>query len=357
MTTSKDFGVFLPIANGGWIISKNTPPLDGLYQSNRDAALIADRIGLDFIMSMAKWRGFGGETEHWKVSMESMTMMAALAEATSTVRVWATMHALVHNPAVVAKMITTLDHISGGRAGLNIVAGAYREEFSQMGAWDDALTHADRYALADEWIAVIKALWSEPSVDFDGRFFTMEDCQIFPKPISRPRPDLISAGQSDRGFDFATTHADACFIGGRTDEERRAHSRKGREAAARKGKTIKVYSMCTVIHEDTDDKAQALLQHFEDGRDLGAITTQMRSWGMDPEKIADAAKRIGASQNHTVVGSPATCRELVEQYLEYCELDGVMLIFPDYVKGLEMFGSEILPKLRERYGAAPAETA
>ncbi|MEZ5937951.1 MAG: LLM class flavin-dependent oxidoreductase [Hyphomonadaceae bacterium] len=343
---NKKYGVFLPIANGGWIISKNTPELTGLYAQNRTAAQISDRIGLDFIMSMAKWRGFGGETNHWAVSMESMVMMAGLAEVTSKVKVWATMHALLHNPAVVAKMVTTLDHISKGRAGLNIVAGAYREEFAQMGAWDDALTHADRYQRAEEWITIIKRLWSEPSVDFEGRFFKMDDCQSDPKPLSKPRPDLICAGQSDRGFDFATSHADACFIGGRSDEERRTHSRRARAVAAEKGKTIKVFAMCTVIHDDTDAKADAMLSHFEDGRDMGAIMAQMKSWGMEPEKIASMAGKIGASQNHTIVGSPATCREKLESYLDYCELDGVMLIFPDYVTGLEMFGAEILPKLR-----------
>ncbi len=353
----KMFGVFLPIANGGWIISKNAPNLDGLYQTNRDAALIADKIGLDFIMSMAKWRGFGGETDHWRTSMESMTMMAGLAEVTEKVKVWATMHALLHNPAVVAKMVTTLDHISKGRAGLNIVAGAYREEFSQMGAWNDEETHEDRYQRTEEWITIIKRLWSEESVDFDGRFFKMEDCQSDPKPLSRPRPDLIAAGQSDRGFRFSTKHADACFIGGRTDDERRTHSRRAREIAAENGNEVKVCAMCTVVHDETDAKADALLQRFEDGKDMGAIMSQMKSWGMEPEKIAANAGKMSASQNHTVAGSPETCREKIEHYLDYCELDGVMLIFPDYVKGLEMFGAEILPSLRSRYSPPQAKSA
>src|SRR6201996_2216609 len=155
-----DFGVFLPVANGGWIVSKAAPPLDGGWRSNLDAALAAERNGLDFVLSMGKWRGFGGETNHWATSMESITMMAGIAQATKRVKVWATAHTLLHNPAVVAKMITTLDHISGGRAGLNIVAGAYREEFAQMGAWDDKLNHDDRYVLAEEWTRLIKRLWS-----------------------------------------------------------------------------------------------------------------------------------------------------------------------------------------------------
>ena len=79
LTASRtDFGVFLPIANGGWIVSKTTPALDGLWRQNLDAALAAEAQGLDFVMSMGKWRGFGGETNHWGVSMESITMMAAI---------------------------------------------------------------------------------------------------------------------------------------------------------------------------------------------------------------------------------------------------------------------------------------
>lgn len=343
---TREFGVFLPIANGGWVISKNAPRLDGLYQTNREAAIIADRIGLDFIMSMSKWRGFGGETDHWRHSMDSLTMMAALAEVTTNVKIWATMHALIHNPAVVAKSITTLDYISKGRAGLNIVAGAYRDEFAQMGRWNDELSHGDRYDLAEEWITIIKRLWSEPSVDFDGKYFKMDDCQSNPKPLSRPRPTLISAGQSDRGFEFATTHADACFISGATNEERRAHSLRARETAARKGGRTKVYAMCIVIHDETDAKAEAKADYYDEGRDMGAIMSQLKSWGIPDIRAKTMAGTAKATHNYPVIGSPATCRERIEEYMTYGELDGVMLIFPDYKEGLEMIGSEVLPKLR-----------
>ena len=108
----KEFGVFLPVANGGWIVSKTTPPLDGGWEQNRDAALIAEEQGFDFVMAMGKWRGFGGETGHWGHSLEAVTMMAGIAAVTKRVKVWATLHAILHNPAVAAKMIATLDHIS-----------------------------------------------------------------------------------------------------------------------------------------------------------------------------------------------------------------------------------------------------
>ena len=341
----KDFGVFLPVANGGWIISKTTPPLDGLWKQNLAAAVTADEVGMDFIMSMGKWRGFGGETNHWGTSMESVAMMAGLAQATKRVKIWATMHTLLHNPAVAAKMIATIDHISGGRAGLNIVAGAYREEFSQMGAWDDSLNHDDRYELAEEWTMLVKRLWAESSVSHKGRFFQFEDCVSDPKPLSRPRPDLICAGMSDRGFRFAVRESDACFVGGRSPEERRDASRRARAMARTFGKPIKTYAMCTLIYAETDAKAEALVERYRDGADMGAIINMLRSWGLTPERLATVAASQGPFMTFTGVGSPATCAEQVEEFLTTCEMDGLMLIFPDYVEGLKMFGSEIMPRL------------
>jgi pyrimidine oxygenase len=341
-----EFGVFLPVANGGWIISSTTPPLDGLWKQNLAAAVTADEVGMDFVMSMGKWRGFGGETNHWGVQMESLTLMAGIATSTKRVKLWATIHPLLQNPAVAAKMITTLDHISGGRAGLNIVAGAYRGEFDQMGAWDDTLSHDDRYELAEEWTHVVKRLWSEPSVTHQGRFFTMKDCESNPKPLQAPRPELICAGMSDRGFNFAVREADSCFIGGRTAEERRDSSRRAKAIAAQCGKQIKTFAMCTIVYAETDAKAEALVERYKEGVDMGAVIEMLKSWGVAPERLTDVARRQGAFMTQTAVGSPATCAERIEAFIAEAELDGLMLIFPDYVEGLKMFGADILPAYR-----------
>jgi pyrimidine oxygenase len=323
--------------------------LDDLWRQNLDAAVIADEAGLDFVMSMGKWRGFGGETNHWGASLESLTMMAGIAQATRNVKIWATVHPLLQNPAVAAKMITTLDHISGGRAGLNIVAGAYRAEFDQMGAWDESLGHDDRYALAEEWTLLIKRLWSEPSVTHQGRFFQLKDCVSDPKPVSRPRPELICAGQSERGFQFSVREADACFIGGRSQEERKANSQRAKQVADCLGKTIRTYAMCTVVHGDTDAEAEAQAQRYRDGVDMDAVFEMLRSWGAPEDKVPALAKQQGAFMTQTAIGAPATCAAEIEQFLRDAELDGVMLIFPDYLKGLKMFGAEMLPSLRAAF--------
>ena len=343
----KDFGVFLPVANGGWIISDATPPLDGLWKQNLAAAMTADEVGMDFVMSMGKWRGFGGKTDHWGTSMESITMMAGIAQATKRVKVWATAHTLLHNPAVIAKMITTLDHISGGRAGLNIVAGAYREEFEQMGAWDDSLDHDDRYVLAEEWTHLVKQLWAQDHVNFDGRFFHFDDCVSDPKPLAKSRPTLICAGISDRGFRFSVREADACFIGGRSPDEIRDSSRRARATAAEMNTSVKTYAMCTIIYAETDAKAEALVERYREGADMAAIIKMLESWHVPPDRLSAVAAKQGPFMTQTMVGSPATCAEKLGRFLDQCELDGVMVIFPDYVEGLKMFGSEILPRLQK----------
>ena len=341
----KEFGVFLPVANGGWIVSRTTPVLDGGWAQNRDAALLAESEGFDFVMAMGKWRGFGGDIGHWGTSLEAVTMMAGIAAVTSRVKIWATLHATLHNPAVAAKMIATLDHISGGRAGLNIVAGAYRGELEQMDAWDENLSHDARYDLTEEWTGLVKRLWTAPSVSFEGKHFTFQDCVSEPKPLHPPF--LICAGMSKRGFDFSVRECDGCFIGGSDRGETRAASLRAKALAASLGKTIKTYCMMTVITAETDVEAEARAQEYRDGLDEGAVRGMLESYGLSGNAMTARAR--DAFMTQTVVGSPATCASQIEQFMRDCEIDGLMFIFDEYQEGLCVTGRDILPALRKAF--------
>ncbi len=347
----KDLGVFLPIANGGWILSSTAPKLDGSYDYNRRVALLADRIGLDFIMSMAKWRGYGGVTEHWRYALDSQMLMAALAAETRRVKVWATVHSLLQNPAVTAKMIATLDHISGGRAGLNVVTGSYKGEFEQMRAWRDTVDHDQRYDLAEEWVSIVKRLWSEESVSFRGRYFTMEDCQSDPKPLNRPF--LICAGTSERGMRFTATHMDAIFASGRDDEELRAISSGAKQLARDAGHVLRTYTMLTLVIGESIEAARAQEEHIRTGFDAEACLGMMRAYGfLDAElgrENAFVASARSAFMTPRVVGSPDSVAARLIEVIEGCELDGLMLVFPDYLASMPVFATEIMPKIRAAF--------
>jgi pyrimidine oxygenase len=363
MTKKKiEFGVFLPIANGGWIISENTPPIDASFDLNKRASVLAEQLGYDFLLTMMKWRGFGGKTNHWGVSLESMMLMSALAQHTSRIKIWTTVHSILYNPAVAAKMLTTLDHVSNGRCGLNIVSGSFPNEFHQMDMWRPELSHDQRYALTREWITIVKRLWSEPSVDFEGEFFKMVDCVSDPKPLSQPRPTLICAGMSEVGLRFTAEHADYAFVGGETEEEIGVLSRRVKEYGAEYAKQIKTCAMCAIIPGATDAEAEARLQHFIAGRDLEAINGILESYGYAPVKGDDeTAVAAGGRQggrafvnrsrqgfmSTRLVGSAASLREQIEQMLRITDLDGLMLIFPDYIEDLRFFGEQVMPGLRD----------
>jgi pyrimidine oxygenase len=341
------------MANGGWILSSNKPVLDGSYAYNRDVAVLAESIGLDFIMAMAKWRGYGGVTEHWRYSLESQMLMAALATQTQKVKVWATVHTLLQNPVVAAKMITTLDHISGGRAGLNIVTGSYKGEFEMMHAWRADVGHDERYDLATDWIRIIKSLWADSSTNYEGKYFSATDAESFPKPIARPRPFLVCAGTSRRGMQFTVQETDAIFLGGATAEEMGKNSRAAKAMARDYGRTIKTYTMLNLVIGETDAEAKTEADHYRAGFDEEAFKGMLRAYGMIDTEIGrenafTAKARSGFMAEH-VLGSPDTITDRIGELLETCDLDGLMLIFPDYLKGLRVFGDQILPKLRSRF--------
>ncbi|MGH8447476.1 MAG: LLM class flavin-dependent oxidoreductase [Solimonas sp.] len=355
----KDLGIFLPIANGGWILSSTAPKIDGSYAYNRAVAQLADQSGYDFIMSMAKWRGYGGATDHWRYSLDSQLMMAGLAEATQRVKVWATVHTLLQNPAVTAKMIATLDHISGGRAGLNVVNGSYKGEFEQMHAWRDDLGHDERYDFAGEWIQAIKRLWSEAHVDYQGRYFTLENCESDPKPLRRPF--LVCAGSSKRGMQFTVDEMDAIFLSGKDDADFARNSRAAKAMARDAGRTIKTYMMMTLVIGDTDGDAQDMAARYVAGFDEEAWRGMMRAYGFLDTEIGKqndftSKARSGFMSTH-LIGSAETVTRRLAELLDGCELDGMMLIFPDYLSGVPLFAERVMPALRRRFPAAAQQAA
>jgi len=359
-TGGKDLGIFTPMANGGWILSNNAPTLDGSYAYNREVARLAESFGYDFVMSMAKWRGYGGPRRHWQSTLDASLLMAAVAEATSRVKVWTTIHTLLQNPAVAAKMIATLDHISGGRAGLNIVTGSYKDEFGQMGAWREGVDHDQRYDLATEWIQCIKRLWSEPSVTHEGTYFQLRDCQSDPKPLSLPRPFLVCAGLSERGMRFTAEEADAIFLTGKDNAGMKENSLKMKEMASRHGRRLRTYTYITLVLGESDEKAQAAACHYRAGFDEEAFRGMMRAYGFLDAELGKENDFVAASRSAFMtpylIGSPKSVSEQLTSLLEEAQLDGAMLIFPDYLAGMTLFAEGAMPQVRAHF-AAPADGA
>ena len=175
-------GVFIPIGNNGWLLSENAPQYKPTFELNKEITLSAEHYGMDFVLSMIKLRGFGGKTEFWDHNLESFTLMAGLAAVTSKIKLFATSASLVMPPAIVARMASTIDSISNGRFGLNLVTGWQRPEYDQMGMWPGDQFFSTRYQYLSEYIQVLRDLWGKGQSDFKGDHFQMNDCRLSPQP-------------------------------------------------------------------------------------------------------------------------------------------------------------------------------
>ena len=149
------------------------------------------------------------------------------------------------HPIVAAKAAATLDHISNGRAGLNVVMGWFTPEMEMFGA--EQREHDERYELGAEWLEIARKLWREEEFDYDGRFFTIKGGRAHPGPIQRPHPVVVNAGSSKAGTAFAAREVDFNFLSIDTIENAQKMSANVRGLAAENGRDIGVHGYAYVI--------------------------------------------------------------------------------------------------------------
>ena len=252
-----ELGVFIPIGNNGWLISKTSPQYKPSFALNRDVTLLAEKYGFEFALSMIKLRGFGGESEFWDHALECFTLMAGIAAVTERIKLYASSAMLTLPPAIVGADGVTIDSIAPGRFGINIVSGWAEAEYSQMGLWPGQEHYDDRYDYR-RIRTVMKELWANGTSDLDGTYFQMTDCRLSPRPSVMPA--IVSAGQSDVGMQFAAEYADFNFcLGEGVNTPAQMLETVGRlmKAVAKTGRNVGAYVLFMVIADETDEAAQA----------------------------------------------------------------------------------------------------
>ncbi len=346
-----EIGVFIPIGNNGWLLSQNAPQYRPSFDLNKQITLSAERHGLDFVLSMIKLRGFGGKTEFWDHNLESFTLMSGLAAVTSRIKIYATAATLVMPPAIVARMASTIDSISGGRFGVNLVTGWQRPEYSQMGLWPGDEHFANRYDYLAEYASILRELWATGRSDLKGKYFQMDDCRLSPRPQADVK--LICAGSSNAGMAFSAQYADYnfCFgMGVNTPTAFAPTVERMRAAAAKTGRDVASYVLFMIIADETDEAARAKWEHYKAGADQEAISwlglqsaADTRS-GPDTNvrQMADPVSAVNINMG-TLVGSYKSVARMLDEVPTVPGTGGVLLTFDDFVKGVEDFGTRIQP--------------
>ncbi|KAK5126610.1 hypothetical protein LTR85_009544 [Meristemomyces frigidus] len=351
-------GIFIPIGNNGWLISKNAPQYKPSFELNKQIVQKAEGYGFDFALSMIKLRGFGGETEFWDHNLESFTLMSALGAVTDKIKLFASTAVLALPPAICARMASTIESVAPGRFGINIVTGWQGAEYEQMGLWPGNAYFGYRYDYASEYVQVMKDLWSKGKSDFKGKYFTMEDCKLSPQPAHEIK--IVAAGQSGRGLEFASQYADYNFclgVGLNTPTAFAQANERLLEAAASVGRDVGAYVLFMVITDSTDEAAEAKWQSYKDGLDVDAVAWMSTQSSKDTKADANAtASKLqlpeGAVNMNmgTLVGSYEKIAGMLDEVAAVPGTKGIMLTFDDFLGGLDQFGKEIQPLMKSRQG-------
>ena len=357
-----EVGVFIPIGNNGWIVSTTSPQYMPTFDLNREIVRKAEQYGLDFALSMIKLRGFGGKSEFWDHNLESFTLMAGLAAVTERIKLYASVAVLTLSPAIVARMATTIDSISGGRFGVNIVSGWQKAEYDQMGLWPGEAHFARRYEYSSEYVRIMRELWETGRSDFKGEFFQMSDCRLSPPPQAPIK--VVCAGQSERGMQFAAEYGDYNFLAGTGINTPKAFAHLNAQllaATRRTGRDVGAYVLLMVIADETDEAAMAKWRHYEAGVDEDALAWLNSQTGADKAagatSTAKAMSRPAGAVNLNIgalIGSYASVARMLDEVASVPGTAGVMLTFDDFLIGMDQFGQRIQPLMQSRTKALKA---
>lgn len=358
-----DLGVFIPIGNNGWLISENSPQYKPTFALNKHVTQRAEHFGLEFVLSMIKLRGFGGKTSFWDYNLESFTLMAGLAAVTSRIGLYATAPVLALPPAIAARMATTIDSISGGRFGINLITGWQRPEYSQMGVWPGDEYFHHRYEYLTEYATILRELWDTGQSDLKGKYFQMDDCRMLPMPENRIK--LICAGSSAQGLAFTAQHADYNFAlgsGVNTPKGFAPAAEKLQEAAAKTGRAVGTFVLIMVIADETDAAAFAKWEHYKAGADHEALAWLGLQAAADTRAdthIKEVVNPVSAVNFNmgTLVGSYASVAAMLDEMATVPGTAGALLTFDDFVRGIEDFGTRIQPLMQSRKHIAPLAAA
>ncbi|OWO92864.1 monooxygenase [Rhizobium esperanzae] len=369
MTTSDDFraagnpmfnsnklklGVFGTNCSSACAITTAESTFEPTFEHNVEIAKKLEAAGWECMVPIARWRGFGGPTNFNGVNMDTFTWAAALAAVTTKLQFFSTTHIPTLNPIVATKMATTIDNISKGRYGLNLVTGWFTPEMEMFGV--PMMEHDTRYEYATEWMEIVDTLWKKNGVTYDGQFLKVKDAFSEPKPYNKEtgRPVLICAGSSGKGLHFTAKFCDFNFGFMQDMESGAAWVKKVKELAREEYKReLGTFTACPVVVRETEKEAQDYYDYYVNQKgDWEACENicevlQVQSQNHSAEMYQKFKERfIAGWGGYPIVGTPEQVADKLVA-LSNTGVDGALLTMVDYNEELPFFNDRVMPLLKQ----------
>ncbi len=351
-------GLFGANCSSGRYVTAVPERWSGSWDDNLTLARMADDAGIDFLLPIGRWKGYGGSTDYQGATYETLTWAAGLLASTQRITVFGTVHAPLFNPIIASKQMVTADHIGHGRFGLNVVCGWNEGEFDMFGV--PVGDHGDRYDQGQEWLDIVKRTWVDEDFDVNGKFFDLKGVREKPKPYGESRPLIMNAGSSGDGRAFALRNCDAFFTTVRLPsrvqagiEEAAAAVTSAKDEARSYGREIEVYTVGVAVCRPTRAEAEAYHHYCTDTHaDWDAVNNMLAMKGLlsrPPEELERLRRqRVNGASGLPLIGSPDDVAEGLRRVSE-AGFRGIAVSFVNYAAELPYFRDEVLPRL-ERFG-------
>jgi len=318
------------------------------WRENVAAAQLAEDAGLEFLLPIARWKGYGGQTDRQGATYETLAWASAMLASTHAIDVFATVHVPLVNPVFAAKASVTAHHVGGGRYGLNVVSGWNLDEFGMFGA--KLLQHDERYAYTSEWLEIVRRIWAGETFDFQGRHFDVANVSGKPSPLNGDRPLLMSAGSSAAGRAFALANADCLFMV--IDDENKLKGEISHIRSSAGERRVGVFAsghiLCRATTKETKDYYHYLVHEKGDWEAAeAAIAKRMAgdTRSLPHARLQELKERfISGGGTYPVIGSYDEVADQIRRLSE-AGLDGMALASVNYVREMPVIRDEILPRL------------
>ncbi|HKK46554.1 MAG TPA: dimethyl sulfone monooxygenase SfnG, partial [Balneolaceae bacterium] len=278
----------------------------------------------------------------------------ALAANTEKLHLIGAVHPGQWNPGPIANFMATADRISNGRFHLNVVSGWFRDEYTRFG--EPWLEHDERYERSEEFIKVLKGLWTEETFSFNGRFYQIDKAPLEPKPVTPPA--IFQGGNSPRALKMAARVSDWLFLNGGSLERLKKQIRQVRSYAKEFGtQPPKIGVNAFVIARDTEKEAKQELENI-----IGNATEEAVEGFKEQVKQAGRSAPEGEGMwadsdfNDLIqyndgfkTGLIGTNEQIVERIrqLDAIGVDLVLAGFLHFTDELPKFGREIIPAVKQ----------
>jgi len=345
-------GLFGANCSSGRAVTTVDERWSGSWSDCLALAQLADSAGIDFMLPIGRWKGYGGATDYQGATLETLTWAAGLLAKTTRLNAFGTVHAPLIHPVVAAKAMVTADQIGEGRFGLNLVCGWNQDEFEMFGVTQR--DHEARYAYAQEWLDAVKAMWSrEDEFSVEGDFIRLRQVRAKPKPYGGTRPYVMNAGASPTGQAFAIRNCDGIFISASLQalDAAAQSARRVRDLAASQNRALDIFTAGVITCRPSRKEAEEYERYcLTEHADWGAVDHILAMKGVTAQKHGpDEFQRLRANQAYglggmRLVGSPDDiARDLASVYA--AGITGIGFSFVHYLKELPYFLDEVVPRL------------